>query len=94
MPNDPYSHLVLSIEKGRSHEDRSGFYVFSSKDLLGQKALFAAHAEKVAEEIRQLQIRQRYLSGKVADFDARMKGDLELAEQIAQENQEIAKELK
>ena len=59
-----------------------------------QKALFAAHAEKVAEEIRQLQIRQRYLSGKVADFDARMKGDLQRAEQIAQENQEIAKELK
>ena len=31
-----------------------------------QKALFAAHAEEVAEEIRQLTIRQRYLSGKVA----------------------------
>jgi hypothetical protein len=59
-----------------------------------QKALFAAHAETVAEEIRQLQIRQRYLSGKVAYWDARMKGDLQRAEQIAQENQEIAKELK
>ncbi len=59
-----------------------------------QKALFAAHAEKVAEEIRQLQIRQRYLNGKVAYWDARMKGDLQRAEQIAQENQEIARELK
>lgn len=59
-----------------------------------QKALFAAHAEKMAEDIRRLQIRQRYLSGKVAYWDARMKGDLQRAEQIAQENQEIAKELK
>jgi DNA-binding transcriptional MerR regulator len=59
-----------------------------------QKALFLAHAEEVAEEIRQLQIRQRYLSGKVAYWDARMKGDLERATQIAEENQEIAKELK
>lgn len=59
-----------------------------------QKALFVAHVEKVAEEIRQLQIRQRYLSGKVAYWDARINGDLEQAEQIAKENQEIAEELK
>ncbi len=59
-----------------------------------QKALFVAHAAEVAEEIRQLTIRQRYLSGKVAYWDARMNGDLELAEQIAAQNQEIAKELR
>jgi DNA-binding transcriptional MerR regulator len=59
-----------------------------------QKALFLAHAEEVAEEIRQLQIRQRYLSGKVAYWDARLGGDLERAAQIAEENQEIAKELR
>lgn len=59
-----------------------------------QKALFQAHAEKVAEEIRQLEIRQRFLDGKVAYWDAHMKGDTELAEQIAAQNQEIAKELK
>ena len=59
-----------------------------------QKALFVAHAEAVAEDIRQLTIRQRYLSGKVAYWDARLNGDLELAEQIAAQNQEIAKELK
>jgi DNA-binding transcriptional MerR regulator len=59
-----------------------------------QKALFLAHAEKIAEEIRQLTIRQRYLDGKVAYWDARINGDLELAEQIAAQNQEIAKELK
>jgi len=59
-----------------------------------QKTLFLAHAEEVADEIRQLTIRQRYLSGKVAYWDARMNGDMELAEQIAAQNQEIAKELK
>jgi DNA-binding transcriptional MerR regulator len=59
-----------------------------------QKALFMAHAAEVAEEIRRLTIRQRYLSGKVAYWDARLKGDLELAEQIAAQNQEIARELK
>lgn len=59
-----------------------------------QKALFVAHAERIAEEIRQLQIRQRYLSGKVALWDARMKGDLALAERICAQNQEIAKEMK
>ncbi len=59
-----------------------------------QKALFLAHAEEVADEIRKLKIRQRYLSGKVAYWDARMNGDMELAKQIANQNQEIAKELK
>ncbi|WP_236064806.1 MerR family transcriptional regulator [Reticulibacter mediterranei] len=59
-----------------------------------QKALFQAHAEKVAEEIRLLRVRQRFLDGKVAYWDAQMKGDTELAEQIAAQNQEIAKELK
>ena len=52
------------------------------------------YAEEVAEEIRKLQIRQQYLTGKVAYWDARLNGDLELAEQIAAQNQEIAKELK
>ncbi len=59
-----------------------------------QKSLFLAYAEKVTEEIRQLTIRQRYLSGKVAYWDARLNGNLELAEQIAAQNSEITKELK
>lgn len=59
-----------------------------------QKALFQGYAEKVAEEIRQLEIRQRYLDGKVAYWDAQMRGDTELAEQIATQNREFAKELK
>ncbi len=59
-----------------------------------QKVLFQAHAEKVAEEIRQLEIRQRFLNGKVAYWDAQMKGDTELAKQIAARNREIAKDLK
>lgn len=59
-----------------------------------QKALFLVHAQEVAAEIQKLQIRQRYLNGKVAYWDARMNGDLELAKQIAAQNREIAKELK
>lgn len=59
-----------------------------------QRALFLAHAEAVAEEIRKLQIRQQYLNGKVAYWDARLGGDLEQAAQIAEENQKIAKALK
>lgn len=59
-----------------------------------QKALFLAHAEIVADEISKLKIRQRYLDGKVAYWDARMNGDMELAEQIAAQNREIARELK
>ena len=58
-----------------------------------QKALFLAHAEEVAEEICKLKIQQRFLDGKVAYWDACMKGDMELAERIAAQNQEIAKEL-
>lgn len=59
-----------------------------------QKALFQAHAETVAEEIRRLEIRRRYLEGKVAYWDAQKKGDIELAEQIAVRNREIVKDLK
>jgi DNA-binding transcriptional MerR regulator len=59
-----------------------------------QKALFAAHADKVAEEIRRLQVTQRYLSGKVAYWDAIEQGDPGLAGQIAKANQQIAKELR
>ena len=57
--------------------------------------LFLAHAERVAEDIRMLEIRQRYLSGKVwRIWDARMNDNMELAEQIAIQNLKIVKELK
>jgi DNA-binding transcriptional MerR regulator len=59
-----------------------------------QKALFLARAEEIANKIRTLEIRQRFLSGKVAYWDARLNDDMKLAEQIATQNQEIAKELK
>ncbi len=58
-----------------------------------QKALFLAHAEEVEEEIRRLKVRQCFLDGKVAYWDAVMNGDGELAKQIAAQNREIAKEL-
>jgi DNA-binding transcriptional MerR regulator len=59
-----------------------------------QKALFLAHAEVIADEIRKLEIRQCYLSGKVAFWDAILNGDTDLAQQIAAQNREIAKDLK
>ena len=58
-----------------------------------QKALFLAHAEEVEHDIHKLKVQQRYLSGKVAFWDACMNGDMELAKQIALQNQEIAREL-
>ena len=82
---------------GLSLDDMRRFFdLWERGDEAGaeQKALFLAHAEEVADEIRKLTIRQRYLSGKVAYWDARLNGDMELAEQIAAQNQEIAKELK
>lgn len=59
-----------------------------------QKALYVAHAEKTAEQIRHLCIRQRYLNSKVAYWQAQITGDRALAEQMARECQQIAKELR
>ena len=66
---------------------------FGREAAAEQKALFQDHAKKVAEEIRRLEVRQRFLDGKIAYWDAQMKGDTELAEQIAARNLEIAKDL-
>ena len=41
------------------------------------KALFLTHAEVVENEIHTLKIRQQFLSGKVAYWDARINGDME-----------------
>jgi DNA-binding transcriptional MerR regulator len=80
----------LSLEDMRTYLRLREYGVEAAAE---QKALFLAHAEEVAEEIRRLEIRQRYLSGKVAYWDALMNGDVELAKQIAAQNREIAKEL-
>lgn len=58
-----------------------------------QKALFEARASEIDREIERLRVRQRFLAGKVAYWDARLQGDAELAEEIARGNQQIAREL-
>ncbi|MBH0776011.1 MerR family transcriptional regulator [Nocardia bovistercoris] len=48
-----------------------------------QKALFQAHAQRLAEEIHTLEARRRYLELKVRYWAAREHGDLEQASRIA-----------
>ncbi len=99
-----YSVAIVEIVKELSYLRASGLSLEAMRMYLlqkergdeaaaEQKALFLAHAEEVANEIHKLKIRQRFLSGKVAYWDARMNGDMELAKQIAMQNREIAKEL-
>ena len=59
-----------------------------------KRDLFQAHAEDVGKQIARLQIRQRYLSFKVAYWDARTRGDMDEAVRIAQEYESIVKDLK
>lgn len=59
-----------------------------------KRALFQAHAEEVEKQIAQLQIRQDYLSFKVAYWDARARGDMDEAARIAQEYEHIVKDLR
>ena len=99
-----YSATTLGIVETLSYLRASGLSLddmrtylrlreFGDEAAAEQKALFLAHAEEVADEIRKLKIRQRFLIGKVAYWDARMNGDMELSEQIAAQNREIVKEL-
>jgi DNA-binding transcriptional MerR regulator len=59
-----------------------------------KRELFQAHAEEVGKQIARLQIRQRYLSFKVAYWDARACGDMDEAARIAQEYESIVKDLR
>lgn len=59
-----------------------------------KRDLFRAHAEEVEKQIAQLHIRQRYLSFKVAYWDARASGDLDEAARIALEYESIVKDLR
>ncbi|HZR38646.1 MAG TPA: MerR family transcriptional regulator [Ktedonobacteraceae bacterium] len=59
-----------------------------------KRDLFQAHAEEVGKQIAQLHIRQRYLSWKVAYWDARARGDLDEAARIALEYESIVKDLR
>ncbi|GCE29002.1 hypothetical protein KDA_44860 [Dictyobacter alpinus] len=59
-----------------------------------KRDLFQAHAEEVEKQMARLRIHQRYLSLKVAYWDARARGDLDDAARIAQEYESIVKDLR
>ncbi|WP_201375902.1 MerR family transcriptional regulator [Ktedonobacter robiniae] len=59
-----------------------------------KRELFQAHAEELGKQIARLQIRQRYLSFKVAYWDARARGDLDEAARIALDYESIVKNLR
>ena len=59
-----------------------------------KRDFFQAHTEEVERQIAQLRIRQRYLSWKVAYWDARARGNLEEAACLAEEYERIVKELR
>lgn len=59
-----------------------------------QKALFERHAARLAEEIAQLHIRQRYIASKVQLWAARERDDAEEEMRAAESLRRIAQELK
>jgi DNA-binding transcriptional MerR regulator len=59
-----------------------------------KRDFFQAHAEEVERQIARLHIRQRYLSLKVAYWDARARGDLDEAARLAQEYESIVRDLR
>lgn len=66
----------MSIEEMRTYltlRERGDETAVEKRDL------FQAHAEEVEKQIAQLQIRQRYLSFKVAYWNARARGDMDEA---------------
>jgi DNA-binding transcriptional MerR regulator len=81
----------MSIEEMRTYlalRERGDETAVEKRDL------FRAHAEEVEKRIARLQIHQRYLSLKVAYWDARARGDLDEAECIALEYERIVKDLR
>lgn len=81
----------LSIEDMRAYLRQRAYGDDAAAE---QKALFEAHAERLADEIARLQSRQRYLACKVAYWDARARGDLDEAARVAEELQSIVKDLR
>ena len=82
---------------GMSIEEMRSYLTLREKvdeTVVEKRALFQAHAEEVGKQIAQLHIRQRYLSFKVAYWDARARGDLDEAARIVLEYESIVKDLR
>ncbi len=56
-----------------------------------QKALFAAHRAVLADEMERMEIRMKYLAGKVAYWEAVEEGDTDKAREIGEGNHRIGK---
>ena len=82
----------MSIEEMRTYLT---LREWGDETAVEKRELFQAHAEEVGKQIaRLLQIHQRYLSFKVAYWDARTRGDMDEAVRIAQEYESIVKDLR
>jgi DNA-binding transcriptional MerR regulator len=81
----------MSIEEMRTY---LGLRAQGDETASEKRDFFQAHAEEVERQIARLHIRQRYLSFKVAYWDAQARGDLDEAARIAQEYESIVKDLR
>lgn len=80
----------LSLEAMRTYLRLRGCGVEGARQ---QRELFAAHAQEVAAQIAKLQLRQEFLAGKAAYWEACERGDQEAAQKIAADNQKVGKQL-
>ena len=81
----------LSIEDMRAYLDRSGRGDAAAAE---QRALFEAHALRLADEVAALELRRTYLEMKVRYWGAREVGDLDKAARIADELRPVIRRLR
>jgi DNA-binding transcriptional MerR regulator len=82
---------------GMSIEEMRSYLTLGEKGdetAVEKRNLFQAHAEEVGKQIARLHIHQRYLSLKVAYWNARTRGDLDEAACIALSYESIVKDLR
>ncbi len=99
-----YSGEVIDIIESLACLRKTGFSIKDMRTFLEllrvgdaasdrQKELFASHKRAVAEEIAHLRLRQEYLAGKVAYWDARSRGDVAAVARLRATNKQIASRL-
>jgi DNA-binding transcriptional MerR regulator len=82
---------------GMSIEDMHTYLALrerGAETAVEKRDLFQAHAEEVEKQIARLHIHQRYLSFKVAYWDAQARGDRDEAARIAGEYERMVKDLR
>lgn len=81
LPIEEMRRFLLLLESGQAAANE-------------QKALFQAHARELAREMEQLRLRQRYIQGKIAYWEAIEHGDQEEAQRVSQASKAIAAKLR